>query len=116
MLSLRALVATIALCLISSCNVESTLRISNPKALSSCAASGDNAEAKSATLVTFTDGRGEITVVTSRHTNKVLRGRIDMLGVKTWTKYPLRFDFVMPNCRIHFIQPELANTINITDI
>jgi hypothetical protein len=115
MQSFRLLVAALALCLISSCNVESTLRIANPKSLSSCLPSSDT-EPASATLVIFTDGRGQITVVTSRQTNNVLRGQIDMLGLKTWTKYPIRFDFVMPNCRIHFIQPELSDTIKITDI
>jgi hypothetical protein len=116
MQSFRVLGTALVLCLISSCIVESTLRIANPKALSFCVPSGDNTEPMSATLVIFAGGQGTITVVTSTHTKKVLRGQIDMLGVKTWTKYPVRFDFVMSNCRIHFIQPELSDTIRITDI
>jgi hypothetical protein len=109
-------IAAITLSLLASCSVESNLRIANPEALSVLLTASDHLEPKSATLVTFTGLEAQLTIVANTGADKVFRGHIDMLGVKTWTEYPVRVDFVMTNYRIRFIQPALSDTIRVIDV
>jgi hypothetical protein len=99
---------------IASCNVESQFRIANPEALSSLVAAG-NDEPNSARLVIFTDGQGRLTIQTRQGRKESMSGRVDMLG-ESAGKYPEHFDLVLKAARVRFLQPELADVIQVIGV
>jgi hypothetical protein len=104
-------------CAVVSCRLEeSRLQISNPEALSPHLSILARATPKSAALVIFTGEKAELSVEDNNGVTQLLKGRIDMMGLKTWTKYPIRFNFRADSLIVSFVQNEASNQISIVDV
>jgi hypothetical protein len=112
---MRAL-GTVALCFVmSACAIEeSRLEVSNPEALPSPLTIGSGGRTK-AFLAIFTGGDANLVIEEAGGVRRTTRGKIDMLGVKKYSTYPLRFDFVAAGVRVRFIQPALSPEIRVME-
>jgi hypothetical protein len=110
---MRAL-RVVALCFVmSACAMEeSRLEVSNPEALPSPLAIDSGGRTK-ASLVIFTSGDANLIIEEPGGVRRTIRGKIDMLGVKKYSTYPLRFDFVAAGVRVRFIQPALSPEVRV---
>jgi hypothetical protein len=92
---------------------EARFTITNPQALR-LVLGDDYAHVRSARLFEYTGNKATLVMEGAARSN-TLRGKIDMLGRKTWTEtdYPLRFDFVSNNLRIRLIQPKPSPNIQV---
>jgi hypothetical protein len=91
---------------------ESRLEIANPEALPSGLMVGSGQRTK-ASLVIFTSGDANLIIKEPDGVSRITRGKIDMLGVKKYSTYPLRFDFVADGVRVRFIQLALSPEIRV---
>jgi hypothetical protein len=92
---------------------ESRLTIVNPEALTLYLSKNDW-QMNSGTLITYPSGEGKLIIVSDHARAKhIVYGKIDMLGVKTYTSYPLRFNFVAKDCTIPFIQRQLSPAVEV---
>jgi hypothetical protein len=91
---------------------ESRLEIANPEALPSPLVS-DSGRGTKASLVIFAGGDANLIIKEPAGVRRITRGKIDMLGVKKWSTYPLRFDFVADGVRVRFIQLALSPEVRV---
>ncbi|SRR6266487_3647699 len=110
---MRAL-GVVGLCFaMSACALEeSRLEVANPEALPSPLVV-DSGRRMKASLVIFTSGDANLIIKEPGGVSRVTRGKIDMLGVKQYSTYPLRFDFVADEVRVRFIQLALSPEVRV---
>jgi hypothetical protein len=91
---------------------ESRLEVANPEGLPSPLVL-DSGRRTKASLVIFAGGDANLIIQEPTGVSRITRGKIDMFGVKKWSTYPLRFDFVADGVRVRFIQLALSPEIRV---